>query len=102
MFFKIKENNFICFCKTPTSSNKIELVECEFSFNLLSIDEIKVAKCMQKANIGNKKVELLYQIDFDRFVDDGVLNHFVLYFTNKNDREFKRIKKVIKAITKGE
>ena len=38
----------------------------------------------------------IYQIEFDKFIDEGILNYFTLFFKDNNDKEFKRITKHIK------
>lgn len=42
--------------------------------------------------------EVTRQIEFDKFVDEGVLNHFTLFFIDEKDKEFKRINKAINAL----
>jgi hypothetical protein len=98
MFLNIKANNFICFYKTVLNSQTIDIVNNEFNINLSSIDEITIKKCSEKTYRNNEILELKYQIEFDKFVEEGILNYFILFFKNNQDKEFKRINKIIKII----
>lgn len=96
MFLNIKANNFICFDKTALNSYEIEQVSDKFMMNLSLIHQIVVKQCAVKIHKNGKQIELRYQIEFDRFVEEGILNHFTLFFTSKKDKEFKRIFKIVK------
>lgn len=98
MFLKIKAGSLICFDKTFTT-NKVEQCIDDFFINLSFIHQLQIKKCFLQINLQGKQEEVIYQINFDKFVDEGVLNHFTLFYTNKKDKEFKRIKKAIKALT---
>jgi len=95
MFLKIKSNSFICFDCGVLNEKDVELVNHKFFVNLSVIGQISIKKCSVKVNKNLKICELKYKIEFDRFVDDGVLNHFTLFFKEKEDKEFRRIKKYL-------
>jgi hypothetical protein len=98
MFLKIKAGSLICFDTTFTT-NKVEQCIDDLFINLSLIHQLQIKKCFIQVNKQAKQEEAIYQIHFDKFVDEGILNHFTLFFTNKKDKEFKRIKKAIKALT---
>lgn len=98
MFIKIKAGSLICF-DTKFTTNKVEQCIDDIFINLSLIHQLQIKKCFIQVNNQGKQEEAIYQIHFDKFVDEGILNHFTLFFTNKKDKEFKRIKKAIKALT---
>jgi hypothetical protein len=63
------------------------------------IHQLIIKKCFLKIRENAINKEVTRQIEFDKFVDEGILNHCTLFFVNKKDQEFKRIKKVIKTLT---
>ena len=95
MFLNIKAKNFICFYETALNHSDIEIVNDEFNINLSSIDEITIKECIIKVNRENEVLELKYQIAFDRFIEEGVLNYFTLFFENNKAEVFKRINSII-------
>ena len=102
MFLAVKRNSFISYDCGVLSQNDIEKVNDEFLFNLSAVCQITLKKCSRNINFNSTVTELKYKIEFDRFVDEGVLNHFTLFFKSKKDKEFKRIKKAIEALIKKE
>jgi hypothetical protein len=98
MFLVIRRNSFISYDCGVLSQNDIEQVNDKFLFNLSNMCQITLKKCSTNINFNSTVTELKYKIEFDRFVEEGVLTHFTLFFKSKKDREFKRIKKAIKAL----
>jgi hypothetical protein len=91
MFLKIKPNSFVSYCKnssiiTPTH---------EFFINLSTVDEISIKRCAETINIDGRIVELCYQIQFDKFLDEGTFNQLILFFETDKDIELERIKQII-------
>jgi len=97
VFLKIKAGSLICFDITYLDKNIEECVD-DFFINLSLIHQFQIKKCFVQVMKQGKQAEALYQIQFDRFVDEGILNYFTLFFTDKKDKEFRRIKKAIKAL----
>ena len=97
MFLEIRAGSLICFDTTYIEKNIEECLD-NFFINLSLIHQFQIKKCFVQVTKQGKKAEALYQIQFDRFVDEGILNHFTLFFTDKKDKEFKRIEKAIKAL----
>ena len=98
MFLKVKADSIICFYKTFSDCN-IETSSDDIFINLSLINQLLIKKCFIQINVNGKHLEVTRQIEFDSFVDEGILNHFTLFFINEKDKEFKRIKKAVKAFT---
>jgi len=99
MFLKVKADSLICFNKTLTEY-EVEKSKDPFFINLSLIHQLTIKKCFLQVKDNDVYKEVTRQIEFDQFVDEGVLNHFTLFFINEKDREFKRIKKAINALIK--
>ena len=97
MFLKIKAGSLICFHKTLTHY-EIEKNKDTFLINLSLINQLIIKKCFLQVKENDIYKEVTRKIEFDQFVDEGVLNHFTLFFINKKDKEFKKIKKAIEAL----
>ena len=97
MFLKIKADSLICFNNTLTE-NEVEKNKETFFINLSLIHQLIIKKCFFQVKDNGIYKEVTRQIEFDQFVDEGVLNRFTLFFINEKDREFKRIKKAINAL----
>jgi len=95
VFLKIKAGSLICFDIAYLDKNIEECLD-DFFINLSLIHQFQIKKCFIQIN---KQEEVIYQIEFNKFVDEGILNHFTLFFTDKKDKEFKRIKKAIEALS---
>ena len=97
MFLKIKADSLICFHKTLTEY-EVEKNKNVFFINLSLIHQLIIKKCFLQVKDNGTYKDVTRQIEFDQFVDEGVLNHFTLFFIDEKDREFKRIKKAINAL----
>jgi len=98
MFLTVRRNSFISYDCGVLSNYDIEQVNDEFLVNLSDICQITLKKCSTNINYNATITELKYKIEFDRFVEEGILNHFTLFFKSKKDKEFKTIKKAIQAL----
>lgn len=98
MFLKVKADSLICFHKTLTQ-HEVEKNKDTFFINLSLIHQFIIKKCFFQVKENGIYKEMTQQIEFDKFVDEGILNHFTLFFENEKDQEFKKIKKAIKALT---
>ena len=96
MFLIVRRNNFISYDSGVLSHNDIEQVNDKFLINLSCVCQITLKKCSTNINYNSTVTELKYKIEFDRFVEEGILNHFTLFFKSKKDKELKRIKKKLK------
>jgi len=97
MFLKIKADSLICFHKTFTEYD-VEKNKDTFFINLFLIHQLVIKKCFLQIKENGIYQEVTRQIEFEQFVDEGILNHFTLFFKDEKDREFKRIKKAIKVL----
>ncbi len=97
MFLLVRRNSFISYDCGVITEYDIEQLNDELFLNLLTICQITFKKCSRNINLNITEAELKYKIEFDRFVEEGVLNHFTLFFKSKKDKEFKRITKAINA-----
>ena len=96
MFLEIKADSLICFHKTFTEYD-VEQNQDTFFINLFLVHQLLIKKCYLQIKENGINQEVTRKIEFDQFADEGVLNHFTLFFADEKDREFKRIKKAIKA-----
>lgn len=98
MFLKINESSYICFDCGLLAMSEIEFVKDSFLINMNFISHITAKKCSIKTNISGKIVELQNKIEFDRFIDEGILNHFTLFFEDENNEEYQRINRCISSL----
>ncbi len=91
MFFKIKANSFVSYCK----NSPVETLTHELFINLSTVDEITIKRCAETINIDGRIVELCYQIQFDKFLEEGTFNQIILFFETNQDDEFRKIKQII-------
>lgn len=95
MFLKVKANNFISYGCGVVCQDDIEKVSDEFLINLSQLSHITIKKCSININKTQQVTKLKQIIEFDRYVEEGVLNYINLFFKSREDKEFKRIMEVI-------
>ena len=97
LFLRITAGTFICYGEAPMHSD--DIVDEDMYINMLLIHQYVIKKDCIKTLNKEKHLQMIQKIEFNSFVDEGILNIFTLYFTKKKRKEFKRVKKAIKALT---
>ena len=94
MFIKIESNNAFC---SEGNDSLIKKIEEEYFINTNSLIQVEFSECLINKTVLNKVVKLEHLIKLYVLVEDGVWNFMTLYFTNKSNSQFQRIKKLIQT-----
>ena len=92
MFIKIESKNIF---SSEGNDSLIEMIEEEYFLNVDNVIQVEFNECLIKKAFINEVLKFEHLIKLYVLVEDGIWNFMTLYFTNKSNKEFQRIKDLI-------
>lgn len=101
MLLKIDNKNFVIYYREPHTHNEIYKQEDIGYINLSLIPKINIKSCDINRTIDGIGYHFTYEVSFivHGTIDDGCYEYITLFFENKNDSEFIRVKNILENLT---